>query len=93
MKNLTPELIAAAKATKSADELLELAKTNGVELSEKEAKTYYEQFNTTAPLSDDDLEAVSGGIGCGGDSNSDQEQASPESNLNIDIGKTEAKYF
>ena len=58
MKNLTPELIAKAKTAKSAEELLELAKANGVLLSEKEAKTYYEQFNTTAPLSDDDLEAV-----------------------------------
>ena len=39
MNNLTPELIAKAKATKSAQELLELAKANNIELTEEEAKT------------------------------------------------------
>jgi hypothetical protein len=90
MKNLTPELIAKAKATKSVEELLALAKANGIVLSEKEAKTYYEQFNTTAPLSDDDLEAVSGGIGCGGDS--DEEETSAEINLGISEEKKHSKY-
>ena len=90
MKNLTPELIAKAKAAKSAEELLAIAKVNGVLLSEKEAKTYYEQFNTTAPLSDDDLEAVSGGIGCGGDS--DEEETSSEINLGISEEKKHSKY-
>jgi predicted ribosomally synthesized peptide with nif11-like leader len=88
--NVTPELIEKAKAAKSAEELLELAKENGVVLSEKEAKTYYEQFNTTAPLSDDDLEAVSGGIGCGGDS--DEEETSAEINLGISEEKKHSKY-
>ena len=90
MKNLTSELIAKAKTAKSAEELLALAKANGVLLSEKEAKTYYEQFNTTAPLSDDDLEAVSGGIGCGGDS--DEEETSAEINLEGFGEKKHSKY-
>ena len=90
MKNLTSELIAKAKTAKSAEELLALAKANGVLLSEKEAKTYYEQFNTTAPLSDDDLEAVSGGIGCGGDS--DEEETSAEINPGISEEKKHSKY-
>ena len=34
MKNLTPELIAKAKAAKSAEELLALAKENSVEITE-----------------------------------------------------------
>ena len=37
MKNLTPELIAKAKAAKSAEELLALAKDNNMELTEEEA--------------------------------------------------------
>ena len=45
MKNLTPELIAKAKAAKSTEELLALAKENNVELTEEEAKTYFEQLN------------------------------------------------
>jgi type III secretion system FlhB-like substrate exporter len=42
MKNLTPEVIAKAKATKSAEELFALAKANNVELTEEEAKIYFE---------------------------------------------------
>ena len=61
MKNLTPELIAKAKAAKSADELLALAKANNVELTEEEAKTYFEQLNANGAVSDDELGAVAGG--------------------------------
>ena len=61
MKNLTPELIAKAKAAKSAEELFELAKENNVELTEEEAKTYFEQLNANGAVSDDELELVAGG--------------------------------
>ena len=64
MTNLTPELIAKAKAAKSAKELLELAKENGVELTEEEAETCFEQLHANAEVSDDELEAVSGGGIC-----------------------------
>lgn len=64
MKNLTPELIAKAKAAESAEELFELAKANDIELTEEEAKTYFEQLNASGPLSDDDLDAVAGGSFC-----------------------------
>ncbi len=37
MKNFTPEMIEKAKTAKSAEGLLELAKKNGVELTEEEA--------------------------------------------------------
>jgi ribosomal protein S27E len=62
MKNLTPELIAKAKAAKSAEELLALAKANNVELTEEEAKTYFEQLNANGAVSDDELGAVAGGF-------------------------------
>ena len=64
MKNLTPELIAKAKEAKSAEQLLEIAKENSVELTEEEAKIYFEQLNANVALSDDDLDAVSGGSDC-----------------------------
>ena len=64
MNNLTPELIAKAKAAKSAEELLALAKENGLELTEEEAKTCFEQLHANAEVSDDELEAVSGGGIC-----------------------------
>ena len=62
MKNLTPELIAKAKAAKSTEELLALAKANNVELTEEEAKTYFEQLNANGAVSDDELGAVAGGF-------------------------------
>ena len=61
MKNLTPELIAKAKTAESAEALFELAKANNVELTEEEAKTYFEQLNANCTVSDDELDAVAGG--------------------------------
>ena len=64
MKNLTPEMIEKAKAAKSVDELLALAKENEIELTEEEAKAYFEQLNPkSGELSDEDLDSVAGG-GC-----------------------------
>ena len=62
MKNLTPELIEKAKAAKSAEELLEIAKANNIEMTEDEAKTYFAQLNPkSGELFDDDLDNVAGG--------------------------------
>ena len=63
MSNMNPELIAKAKAAKTAEELIELAKDNNVELTEEEAKTYFEQLNANGAVADDELDAVAGG-GC-----------------------------
>ena len=64
MKNLTPEMIQKAKTTKSIEELQALAKENGLELTNEEATTYYEQLHiTTGEIEDDELEDVAGG-GC-----------------------------
>jgi len=68
MKNLTPEMIEKAKTAKSAEELLALAKDNGVEMTEDEAKTYFAQLNPkSGELDDDDLDNVSGGSCYAGD--------------------------
>lgn len=64
MAGYTPEMIEKAKAAKTEEELLELAKVAGIELSEEEAKAYFEMLNPkTGELSDDELDAVTGG-GC-----------------------------
>ena len=64
MANLPPELIAKAKTAKSAEELLALAKENGIELTAEEAKTYFAQLSASGAVSDDELDAVSGGWDC-----------------------------
>ena len=62
MKNLTPEMIEKAKAAKSAKDLLAISKENGVDMTEDEAATYFEQLNPkSGELDDDDLDAVAGG--------------------------------
>ena len=62
MKNLTPEMIEKAKAAKNAEELLELAKANSVEMTADEAATYFAQLNPkSGELDDDDLDTVAGG--------------------------------
>ena len=62
MKNLTPEMIEKAKTAKSAEELLEIAKANGAEMTTDEAATYFAQLNPkSGELDDDDLDNVAGG--------------------------------
>ena len=60
MKNLTPEMIEKAKVAKSADELLEIAKQSGVEMTAEEANECYTQI-TSCELDDDLLDGVAGG--------------------------------
>jgi len=65
MTNLTPEMIEKAKTAQTAEELFALAKENNIELTEEEAKTYFEQLNPkSGKLDDDELENIAGG-GCG----------------------------
>ena len=57
-------MIGKAKTAKSAEELLEIAKANGVEMTAEEAATYFAQLNPkSGELSDNELDNVSGG-GC-----------------------------
>ena len=64
MKNFNAEMIEKAKTVKSAEELLEFAKANGVEMTEDEAATYFAQLNPkSGELDADDLDNVSGGCG------------------------------
>lgn len=63
----TPELIEKAKSAKSTEELIALAKENGIELTEETANTYFNQLNPkTGELADEELDNVAGG-GCHSD--------------------------
>ena len=64
--NFTPEQITKAKAAKSAEELLALAKAEGVAITGEEAAKYFADLHKEGELSDDELAGVSGG-GCGED--------------------------
>ena len=62
---MNQELVNKARKAESVEELLALAKENGIELTDEQAKEYFAQLNPTkGELSDDELDDVSGG-GCG----------------------------
>ena len=61
---MNQELVNKARKAESVEELLALAKENGIELTNEQAKEYFAQLNPTkGELSDDELEDVAGG-GC-----------------------------
>lgn len=81
MANLTHEMIEKAKTAKTAEELMALAKENGVELTDEEATAYFTQLNpTTGELADDELDNVAGG-GCGSSSSSSSTSTETEQKL------------
>jgi len=60
---ITPELIEKAKAVKTAEELIALAKESNIELTEEQAKEYLEKLNPKmGEISDDELDNVAGGV-------------------------------
>ena len=65
MMNFSAEMIEKAKVAKTAEELYEIAKAEGVEMTSDEATTYFAQLNPkSGELDDDDLDNVAGGA-CG----------------------------
>ena len=63
--NFNAEMIEKAKVAKTAEELYEIAKANGVEITEDEAKTYFAQLEAKGgELADDELDGVAGGYAC-----------------------------
>ena len=61
-KLLTKENLVKAAACKTPEDIIALAKENGIELSIEEAKKYLEKVgNFDAAISDEDLEKVAGG--------------------------------
>ena len=50
------------KEAKSVEEIIAIAKEDGVELSVENAETIYAQVNQSGELSDDDLAMVVGGF-------------------------------
>lgn len=62
---LNKELLEKAKAAKSAEELAEMAKAEGVEMTAEEAEKAFADLHKTGELSDEELDNVSGGCSDG----------------------------
>ena len=61
---LTAEQLMKARSAKSAEELMELAKADGIEVTEEQATEQFTMLHSEGVLADEELENVSGG--CGG---------------------------
>ena len=61
--NISKELIETAKTAKSAEELLELAKTENINFTAEEAAKAFAELNKTGEISDEELDNVAGGCG------------------------------
>ncbi len=58
----TNEQLAKAKQAKSEEELLTLARENGVVLAEEEAEKYFAELHKEGEISDEELDNVAGGF-------------------------------
>ena len=61
----TKEMLEKAKTAKNAEELAEMAKAEGIEMTAEQAEKAYADLHKTGELSDEELDNVAGG-GCGG---------------------------
>lgn len=60
-KSITKEFLKKAREAKTPEELMELAKTEKIELSQEDAKVYFEKLSNLDELSDDELDNIAGG--------------------------------
>ena len=58
---MTKEILQKLSVAKSPEELLEIAKANGKELTAEQAKVAYDCLCGSGELSDEDLDKVAGG--------------------------------
>ena len=62
---LTTEQIVKAKAATSAEELIALAKAEGIEATEEEIKAKFDAMHKEGEIADEELDNVAGGGLCG----------------------------
>ena len=59
--NVSKELLEKAQTAKSPEELIQMAKTENIDLSAEEAEKAFAELNKTGELSDEELNNVAGG--------------------------------
>ena len=60
---ISKELLEKAKTAKTAEELIEMAKAENIELTVEQAAKAFAELNKSGELSDEELDNVSGGCG------------------------------
>lgn len=61
--SISKELITKAQAARSVDDLIELAKSEGIDLNKETAQTYFDFLKGNHELSESELDAIAGGKG------------------------------
>ena len=61
--NISKELLEKAKTAKTAEELIEMAKAENIELSAEQSAKAFAELNKSGELSDEELDNVAGGGG------------------------------
>ena len=61
----TPEQLTKAKAAKNVEELIALAKAEGIEATEEQIRAQFDAMHKEGEIADEELDNVAGG-GCGG---------------------------
>ena len=59
---MTNEILEKLKAAKSVEELFETAKAEGAEIAPDEAKELFAKLNAEGEISEEELEAIAGGL-------------------------------
>ncbi len=59
------EMLKKARTAKSAEELSEMAKAENIALSKERAEEIFSRINSQGEITDEELDAVSGGCGSG----------------------------
>lgn len=77
MENFNQELLQKARKANSSEELLDIGRENGVELTKEDAEVYFEELHQSRKLSDEELDNVAGG-GCNNDSGYKKGQMCPK---------------
>lgn len=82
---LTAEQLMKARSAKSAEELMELAKADGIEVTEEQATEQFTMLHSEGVLADEELDNVAGG--CGGDEDQDEHWFNPGDRVRVTAGE------
>ena len=81
----TEEQLAKIKAAKTTEELIAIAKAEGIEATEEQIKAQFDAMHKEGELGDDELDNVAGG--CGGDEDQDEHWFNPGDRVRVTAGE------
>ena len=87
--NFTEEQLAKIKAAKTAEELIALAKAEGIEATEEQIRAQFDAMHKEGEIADEELNNVSGG--CGGGDDPDEHVFKPGDRVRVTAGECKGR--